>query len=359
MDICTSAQKHVCYYVYMQSFSKHSALSAGWEAFWARPLFLIGVVLVVTAVSVASDTVLRSLSVGSGLLFAFNVLAFVVNILLSMGVLLIVLRVHDGIEAHYADLVEPIPQFWKYVLATVVSTFLVVLGLLFFIVPGIVLQIAFSMALYSILDKNYGPIEALTYSYRITRGHRLNLFLFMIILALLNMCGLFAFGFGLLVTIPISLLSLVWVYRWLQNEEKTDVVTIGVGSWFTAIAVSLGAICFFVVYLFFSVLSLGLNGDVSSRDIERGSSFVQAQLALDVYHQTEGVYPATLYQLVPNYISEIPLDAEGADMFAYRALDAGADYELCTVFETETAGFVCEYGSTTAGNDFQPFDFGE
>lgn len=339
----------------MQSFSKRAAFLAGWNLFWTRPLFLMGVVLVVTAVSTASDTVLRSLAVGSGLLFALNILAFVVNTILSMGMMLTALRVHDNVETGFADLLEPVPLFWKYVVVTFISMMCFMIGLVLFIVPGIMVELAFSMALYIVIDKEVGPIAALKASYHVTKGHRLNLLIFIALLVVLNMLGALLAGIGLLVTIPVSLLALVWVYRWLEGSKTTDAVSLGAGSWVTAVGIVLAALVLVGVLVYGAFVGPTQS---TSRDIARGTTLSETQLALSTYYNLNGVYPYTVDELVPQYLYTLPVDPSTGEVLSYRALDNGEDYELCVIFETNDIGRVCQYGSTAQQSE-QQFNFGE
>ena len=67
---------------------------------------------------------------------------------------------------------------------------------------------------FLIVDKgDIGPIESLKESWKMTKGYAWNLFLFLILIALLNILGVILFGVGLFVTIPISLLSYAILYR--------------------------------------------------------------------------------------------------------------------------------------------------
>lgn len=341
----------------MRTFSKKQMLRNGWSLFLTHPFLLLGVVLVVVLVSIATDTVLQSISGSAGLLFGLNVVVFILNTIVSMGMMLVMLRVHDNVPTGIRDIVEPVHLFWKYVFTTILSLCAFLVGLIFFIVPGIILQLAFSMALYIVIDKEIGPIQALSESYRITKGHRLNLFLFAFVLVLVNIAGALFFVIGLLVTIPVSLLALVSVYRFLLSPEKQEyTVVLGKSSW----ALATGA--FFAGVLIVGVMLWGIMGaDTESllvRDAERAQAFAQTQLALEVYRDINGVYPFALDTLVPEYLFEPSRDPQTNEPFLYTVLDNGRDYELCVLFEEVSTGLVCEYGSNEGALE-NAFDFGE
>ena len=61
----------------------------------------------------------------------------------------------------------------------------IVFGLLWFVVPGIVVALAWGQASYLIVDKNLDPMEALKTSYKITYGNKWTIFLSAFILTIL------------------------------------------------------------------------------------------------------------------------------------------------------------------------------
>ena len=61
----------------------------------------------------------------------------------------------------------------------------IVFGLLWFVVPGIVVALAWGQASYLIVDKNLDPMEALKASYKITYGKKWTIFLSAFILTIL------------------------------------------------------------------------------------------------------------------------------------------------------------------------------
>jgi len=91
------------------------------------------------------------------------------------------------------------------------------MGYLFFVIPGIVISIAWSMSIYLLIDKRLNPLEALKVSNDITYGHKWNIFfgyfilvmIYMLLFGLLMVLGS-AIGFGL-ITILMILLVLLFV----------------------------------------------------------------------------------------------------------------------------------------------------
>jgi hypothetical protein len=50
----------------------------------------------------------------------------------------------------------------------------------------------------------------------------------------------------------------------------------------------------------------------------------QLSVALARHHAETGEYPATLEQLIPKYLSAVPVDAFGGAPFAYSRIEGGA-----------------------------------
>jgi len=64
-----------------------------------------------------------------------------------------------------------------------------------------------------------GPIASMKESYAITKGRFWKLLGFWIVIGLFNLLGLIPFGIGLLVTVPVSALASIYVYRELSREK--------------------------------------------------------------------------------------------------------------------------------------------
>ena len=73
-----------------------------------------------------------------------------------------------------------------YFIASLLFFLMVGAGLLLLIVPGVILSLVFWFYGYALVDKRLGPIAALKEGARISRGARLEFFLFLFIFFLTN-----------------------------------------------------------------------------------------------------------------------------------------------------------------------------
>ncbi|NMB70371.1 hypothetical protein GYA27_04190, partial [candidate division WWE3 bacterium] len=68
-------------------------------------------------------------------------------------------------------------RVWPMFVHMVVKGFILLIGFLLFIIPGVLLSIRYMFSELSLLNENLGPIAALGRSSKLTKGYRLNLYL--------------------------------------------------------------------------------------------------------------------------------------------------------------------------------------
>ncbi len=144
----------------------------------------------------------------------------VIGILIEIGMLTFAIRAHDSVETvKINDLWNPAPLWW-YMLSQLLVGLTVLVGFILLVVPGIIAMLGLLFSSYLIVDKKKGPIEAMKESWRITDGHKWQLLLFVLAVVALNIVGLLLLFVGLLVTIPVSALAAVHVYRFLEHKAN-------------------------------------------------------------------------------------------------------------------------------------------
>lgn len=91
---------------------------------------------------------------------------------------------------------------------------LIMIGMLFLIVPGIILALMWAF-LYCVLADRPGTsfTEAMKISAAVTKGNRLSIFLFMIVCSLLAFVSMIPLGLGLLVAIPMIQAAMYCAYE--------------------------------------------------------------------------------------------------------------------------------------------------
>jgi len=150
-----------------------------------------------------------------------QIIGIILGMLVALGLLRIALRLVDNKEPAIGDLFSATwPQAFAYIVAVILDWVIVAIGLAVLVIPGIYFAIRLSMIPFLIIEKGAGPIEALRGSWEITRGSGWNLFLFAVLLTIINALGAIVFVVGLLWTLPTSLVAFAFAYRKLQAAPQ-------------------------------------------------------------------------------------------------------------------------------------------
>ena len=206
-------------------FSTGSAIRFGWETFKKRPWFFVGSTVVILLASGLIDAFTSAIdgAVGGSAdqpSLVGGVLNLGLGTLLGMGATAFYLAAQDNPETvDLSALWHPRP-FWKYLGASILLALAVAIGFVLLIVPGIILALMFMFTTFVVIERELGPIDAMSESHRLTRGHKWRLFGFVLLLVLINVLGVLALVVGLLVSIPVSTLAVVHAYRVLGGKPE-------------------------------------------------------------------------------------------------------------------------------------------
>ncbi len=149
----------------------------------------------------------------------FAIAVTIVMIIVRIGYTKVFLRIYDGEMPKFTDLFKEYRYFWNYLGVSLLVGLAVVGGVIFLIIPGVILAVRLSFAPIIVIDTKIGPVEAIKESYNITKGVFWKMLLFWISIGLLNLAGFVALVVGLLVSIPVSTLATIYVYRELTKAK--------------------------------------------------------------------------------------------------------------------------------------------
>jgi len=191
--------------------------------------FFLGVLIVAWALAGVPHIIANILQRESiGLSFFFRIIAWVADVIVSIGLISIALKFLDNQDPKFEDLFSFKPYFWKYLGASILTGLIVWIGFLLLIVPGIYWALKFQFFGYFVVEQGRDPVEAMRMSSRITHTVKWKLFGFGLVLALINVVGAICLFIGLFVTIPVTLLAYSSVYRKLL--EQTESAQAGPGT---------------------------------------------------------------------------------------------------------------------------------
>jgi hypothetical protein len=201
------------------SFRIGDAISFGWDRFKDNVGILLGTIAIAIAIDIGF--LILSRGVNGGLAgVAIGLASWAVSVVIGMGVIRIALKITDGETPEIEDLFVFDINFVAYAVTSILFGIAVVLGLLFFIIPGIMIALAWGFYAWPIVDRGALVGESLTVSANITRGHRWHLMGYGIVLGLFNILG-FITLVGWLITMPVSIIATAYVYRHLSGDPVT------------------------------------------------------------------------------------------------------------------------------------------
>ena len=206
------------------SYSPH--INRGWELFKKHWGYVLGVtilyLIIGNAFSLLSIVAQSNSSEPSGLSSSLDVVSNLWAIFLAIGITRLYFALFDKDKEDFALLFSGLDIYLRYLGASILIGLIVVGGLILFIIPGIYFALKYQFAFYLIIDKNMRVRDSMRLSAKMTKGVKMKLLGFSFVIGLINLVGLLLFGVGLLVTIPVSGLANLSLYRHFEKNMKVS-----------------------------------------------------------------------------------------------------------------------------------------
>jgi uncharacterized membrane protein len=206
-----------------KTFSIKEALRFGWDTLQVNVVLYLKLLAVLIVLSLVPALILGKIATAAGGLFgiALQFLNIVWQSILGMGVLKICLKLYDKQTVEFSDLWSSAPLILNYLITKFLFSGIVLVGFILFIIPGMIWLMQFYMSTYLVIDRGATPMQALKASSAITSGAKWDLGAFTTVSALLNIAGLLALGVGIMITLPVTMLASVHIYRTLLAKTPT------------------------------------------------------------------------------------------------------------------------------------------
>jgi len=144
---------------------------------------------------------------------------FIIGGALQVGINRAILGMIAGKPPTVGMMFEGFDRFGQAFLAQLVTGVLVAIGMLFLIVPGVILSIMWIFVNLTLAETNLDFWPAMQASADLTAGYRWNLFCLMLACLVVGILGLLACGVGLLIAQPVILTAIALTYRFLQARQ--------------------------------------------------------------------------------------------------------------------------------------------
>jgi hypothetical protein len=194
------------------------AVGYGWTTYWKNVGPMLVIALIIAAVHVAFGVVGDEVDSLAGRIL-LQLAAWLIGLFLALGLFRVALEITRGVQPEIGDLFKS-EGYAPYFVASILFGIGVFVGLLLFVVPGIIFAVVFGF--YGFVAAERGndvlALETLQRAAEISRGHRWQLFGLAIVLFLINVLGALLFVVGLLFTAGITIIAWAYTYRRLSGE---------------------------------------------------------------------------------------------------------------------------------------------
>jgi uncharacterized membrane protein len=153
---------------------------------------------------------------------------FIFGLIFDSAVIAVIMRfflqIFRGESVGTLSMFKPIGNFYTFFIVYTALNISVASGLFLIIVPAFYVVLTYSFSTYFVLDRGLGVRESFVKSREICHGYRMELFKYGLLIIGINLLGAALFMVGLIITIPVTLLSIVYIYEHLiaRSEEKNQ-----------------------------------------------------------------------------------------------------------------------------------------
>jgi hypothetical protein len=204
------------------------AIRYGWHRFTANPWTWIGAVVIAAVI----QGVLNALFGERG---AFRVdtwgqslwtIGWIIGSIITVIVGYLINAALVGGALHEVDGQRPsLGSFFRFtnvgnvILASVLVGLATAIGLILFVIPGLVVLFLSWWTLQFVIDRHEGAVEGVGSSFRAISSQAGPVFLLALALIGINILGAIPLGLGLLITVPTSVIASTYAYRVVSGRE--------------------------------------------------------------------------------------------------------------------------------------------
>ncbi|MFW0871086.1 MAG: hypothetical protein ACKKL4_01360 [Patescibacteria group bacterium] len=187
---------------------------ATYKKHWKVWAILVSIILIINAISITFGHHPATTKAPAYGFVWVDVITFIVSFVLTILVIKTAIAHIRDEKISLGTVLQGLGwrQYLYYVLASLLMVLGVLVGLIFFIIPGVILTLAWIFTLYLILDQKSGIIESFKRSYHLTYGHKWDVLGLVFLMIVINILGALAFIVGLFISLPITYLAQARMY---------------------------------------------------------------------------------------------------------------------------------------------------
>jgi len=179
-----------------------SSYGNGWRQLWKYFLELFLILIIGFIIGIPASMGSWSQGAASGFLsFLGTVYTILIVWPVDYGVSFSYLKASRGDTLEIKNMFEAFQNYWNAVLASLLVTVIVGIGLIVLIVPGIIFACKLAFTPYLVVDRKMAVIDAVKGSWRMTNGYAWRVFLIGLLAIPIFIAGLICFGVGVIISI--------------------------------------------------------------------------------------------------------------------------------------------------------------
>lgn len=149
--------------------------------------------------------------------------AFIIEGPLHLGITIFTLNLVRRKTINVNMMFEGFNNFLPALGVFLLTTFIVILGLIFFIIPGIILGLGLSQSFFILADNPNMPImDVLKKSFEMMKGYKTKYFMMSLVFGLMMMASILTLGLALFWIIPVAGVSLTKFYTLINDSEGEE-----------------------------------------------------------------------------------------------------------------------------------------
>jgi len=158
----------------------------------------------------------------TGLSFLGAVYSILIASPVEYGVAFAHLKAARGDKLEIKNMFEAFRNYWNAVLASLLVGVIILIGVIFLIIPGIIFACKLAFTPYLVVDRKMQVIEAVKESWRMTNGHAWEVFLIGLLAIPISIAGLICFGVGIIVSIMWINLAFASLYHSVSLPDEVS-----------------------------------------------------------------------------------------------------------------------------------------
>lgn len=204
-----------------QDWTISEVINVGWKAVGKDPLVLIGSMLLPMLIQQGFSLItglfvpaMDPTDPAAGILGTLIVFPFsmALSAFFAVGQLRIALAAARDEAVEFGTLFTGIDRALPYFLALIITSLATMLGLVFLVIPGVIIALGFSLVSILAADTKLSISELLSESWSVTKGQKMQLFIFALACLGVFLLGFLALCVGVLVAMPVVMVAFAEVY---------------------------------------------------------------------------------------------------------------------------------------------------